>query len=162
MSWAQRFHSLQSLVSSSTPLKLTVSSRHWQTTDGEVPAFSRSPAGRQTEVEIIAAPDSSWSPQQVLGWWTQAMGEEEMLVPDVSLSPAHTFKLRWTVVRRKGMDGLDPGDSLIPTRLHCHQDCSLYWDGLIPGTKPPGPAERDSFLLVWRGFRSRPRDQPSF
>lgn len=29
-----------------------------------------------------------------------------MLVPGVSLSPAHTFQLRWiTVVRRKEMDG---------------------------------------------------------
>ncbi len=56
--------------------------------------------------EIIAAPDSSWSPQQILGGWTQAEGEEETLVPGVSLSPVHTFKLRWTtVVRRKGMDG---------------------------------------------------------
>lgn len=36
---------------------------------------------------------------------------------------------------------MDPGDSLILIRLHCHQDCSLYWDGLIPGTKPPGPTE---------------------
>lgn len=39
---------------------------------------------------------------------------------------------------------MGPGNSLIPTQLHCLQDCSLYWDGLIPGTKARGPAERHS------------------
>lgn len=86
----------------------------------------------------------------------QQMRMEEELVSGVSLSPAHTFQLRWTNSSEKeGSGQMDSGDSLIPTQVHHHQDCSLYWDGLIPGTKPPGPTETEIKLVDWWGSAAK-------
>lgn len=52
-------------------------------------------------------------------------GNEKRKVPGVSLSPAHVFQLRNNSSEEEGNGQMDPGDSLILTQLHCHQDSCL-------------------------------------